>query len=80
MSRRTTGTILLAISAVLYATRYLSAAIIGSSFLNWSANLFNTMLEYIGPGLVNWSLIALTVGIIYLVWAEIEEFLKRRSL
>ncbi len=78
MSRRTTGTALLSISAILYATRYLSAAIFGSSIQNWNQNLFNAMLEYVGQGPVIWSIIALIAGIIYLVWAEVEAFLKSR--
>lgn len=72
MSRRTTGTVLLAISALLYAARYLSAAIYGSSSASWSAELFNAMLQYIGPGLARWSLAALVVGIVYLGWAELN--------
>ena len=79
MSRRTTGTMLLAVSAGLYAARYLTAATFGSSLSNWDANLFKAMLQYIGPGLVNWSIIALVAGIIFLVWAEVEEFLKSRK-
>ena len=72
MSRRTTGTVLLAISALLYASRYLSAAIYGSSSASWSTELFNAMLQYVGPGLARWSLVALVVGIVYLGWAELE--------
>ena len=72
MSRRTSGTILLLISGILYATRYVSAAIFGSSFTSWSTNIFNSLLQYLGKGLISWSTAALIVGIIYLVWAEIE--------
>lgn len=78
MSRRTTGTVLLGISALLYSTRYLSAAIFGSSLTTWNTKLFNAMLEYVGREPVIWSIIALIAGIIYLVWAEIEAFLKSR--
>ena len=78
MSRRTTGTVLLGISALLYSTRYLSAAIFGSSLTTWNAKLFNAMLQSVGQGPVIWSIIALVAGVIYLVWAEIEAFLKSR--
>lgn len=71
MSKRTTGVLLITLSAVLYATRYLSAAIFGSSLNNWSAELFDAMLQYVGSGLVTWSIIALVAGILYLAWAEI---------
>jgi hypothetical protein len=72
MPRRTTGTLLLGISALLYSTRYLSAAIFGSSLTTWNAKLFNAMLQSVGTELVTLSLIALIAGLAYLVWAEIE--------
>jgi hypothetical protein len=58
MSRRTTGTLLLLISALLYSTRYLSAGIFGSGMMGWSAENFQALLQYIGPQLSNWSLVA----------------------
>lgn len=73
MSRRTTGTLLIVVSAILYSARYLSAAIFGASLANWSADLFNAMLEYVGQDLVTWSLVALVAGLVYLVWAEVDE-------
>ena len=77
MSRRTTGSLLIAISAILYATRYLAAAIFGSSLTNWSTELFKAMFQNIGPGLTNWSTVALVAGLIYLAWAELEAILQR---
>lgn len=76
MSRRTTGTFLLLIASILYAARYLTAAIFGSSTLGWSAEFYNSMLRYVGRGSVIWSLVALIVGLVYLVWAEVEGFVK----
>ena len=78
MSRRTTGTVLLGISAFLYSTRYLSAAIFGSSLTTWNTKLFNAMLQSVGKELVTLSLIALIAGLAYLVLAEVEAFLKSR--
>jgi hypothetical protein len=72
MSRRTTGTVLLLISALLYSTRYLSAAIFGSGMMGWSAENFQALLQYIGPQLSNWSLVALIFGVGYILWAEVE--------
>lgn len=80
MSRRTTGTLFLAIAVLLHITRYLSAAIFGSSLTNWSSDLFNVMLQYIGPGLVRWSAAALVVGIGYLTWAEVEAWQARNQV
>lgn len=71
MSRRTTGTLLIVVSSLLYATHYMAAAIFGSSLASQSAELFKAMRQYIGPGLITWSWIALAAGIIYLVWAEV---------
>lgn len=80
MSRRTTGTVLLLISALLYATRYLSAAIFGSSLANnWSKELFDAMLQYVGQGLPTWGLIALIAGVGYLLWAEVEAMWTRNT-
>jgi hypothetical protein len=78
MSRRITGSVLLGISAFLYATRYLTAAILGSSIQNWNTDLFNAMLKYVGREPILWSTIALIAGIIYLAWTEVEAFLKSR--
>jgi len=72
MSIRTTGTLLILVAAILYSPRYLTAAIFGSSLQNWSTDLFNAMLRYVGQGLVVWSLVALVGGLAYLVWAELE--------
>lgn len=72
MTRRTTGNVLLLISALLYSTRYLCAAIFGSSLTSWSTDLFNAMLTSVGGQFVTLSIIALVAGIGYLVWAEFE--------
>ena len=47
MSRRTTGTLLLTVLAILYATRYLAAAIFGSSLTNWSTVALVAGLVYL---------------------------------
>ncbi len=74
MSRRAAGISLIAISALLFASRYLAAAIFGSSITSWNADLFNGMLQYVGPDLVRWSIVSLVAGILYLVWAEIQTY------
>ena len=76
MSRRTVGVSLIAIAAVLYATRYIATAIFGSGVSSWSSNLFCAMEAYIGNDLVWLSIIALIAGILYLMWAEIEVIKK----
>lgn len=72
MSRRTTGMMLIVVSAILFCTRYLTAAIFGSSHTTWSKELFIALLQYVGPGLIIWSLVALVFGLSFLIWAEFE--------
>jgi len=72
MSRRLTGVILCAIAAMLYAARYLTAAIYGSGQSHtWSADLFAALLRYVGSDLTIAAIVALVVGVAYLVWAEV---------
>ena len=72
MSRRITGIAFIVISAFLYATRFVAAAAWGSGFSTWSAEHFRNLLGYVDQGLTTWSIVALVVGLIYLVWGEIE--------
>jgi hypothetical protein len=78
MSRRTTGTILLGIAATLFVARYLVAAIFGTGMMGWSAENFRALLQYVGPELTHWSLAALVIGVLYLLWAEVESMKKSK--
>ncbi|MBN2048561.1 MAG: hypothetical protein JW750_12020 [Anaerolineaceae bacterium] len=77
MSRRTTGAVLIFTAAFLYAAKFIAAATFGSGLNNWNSDLFRSMLRYVDQGLTPASVIALIAGIIYLIWAEIEEKKKR---
>lgn len=79
MNKRGTGTIFCLIGTMLEAARYIAAAIFMSGVASWDAGLFACGLEYVGDYLSILSIIALTVGIIYLVSGEIEEWKKRKS-
>jgi len=79
MSRRAAGIVLVACAALLEAARYLTAAVFGSNVSGWDADLFQAMLQYVGSGLVLWSRVLLIVGIVYLVWAEVQTFFARRQ-
>ena len=79
MSRRTTGALLLAIAAFLFATRYLSAAIYGSAMNSWSMELFRNMFHNVGSGLTNWSMVTLVAGLLYLAWSEVDSIIQSRS-
>ena len=73
VNRRGTGVSFCLIAALLYAAKYISAAIFGSNISSWDADLFSHMIDYMGGGLPLFSKLALIIGIAYLVWAEIEE-------
>jgi hypothetical protein len=73
MTRRTTGTTFIAIAAGLYIARFLTAAIFGSGVVSWNTELFASMLNYVDQGLGTWSLVALVIGVLYLLWAELDE-------
>jgi len=73
MSRRSAGVTFCGIAAFLFSVRYISAAILGTGFSSWSAELFTGLLDYIGSGLLIGSAISVLVGVFYLVWAEIRK-------
>ncbi|MCR8744228.1 hypothetical protein [Romboutsia lituseburensis] len=70
MNRRGTGAIFCLISAILYSTRYISAAIFGSNLSSWDEQLFFNMLSYVGGTLTTLSIISLVIGVGYLILAE----------
>ncbi|WP_042273420.1 hypothetical protein [Faecalimicrobium dakarense] len=70
MNRRGTGAIFCLISAILFSTRYISAAIFSSNVSSWDAELFSHMLGYVGNTLTTLSGISLVIGIVYLILAE----------
>jgi hypothetical protein len=72
MSRRKTGATLIAVAAFLYAARFIAAAIFSGGISSWDADLFNAMLQYVGPDLWYAAAIALAAGLVYLIWSEFE--------
>jgi hypothetical protein len=72
MSRRTTGIAFIGIAALMYVTRFLSAAIWGQGFSTWNTENFRSLLGYVDQGLTTLSIIALIVGAVYILWAEIS--------
>lgn len=73
MSRRVTGTIFISIAAFLYGIRYVSAALLGSGSFDGTEEMFNVLLTSVGTKLIFFSKLSLIVGIVYLIWAEIED-------
>lgn len=70
MNRRGIGVIFCLISAMLFASRYIAAAIFGSGVSSWDAELFASMLDDVGSPLLILSAIALIIGVAYIVWGE----------
>lgn len=73
MNRRAAGVCFCVIAAMLFAARYIVAAIFGSGVSSWDAGLFRAMLEYVGPSLLTLSILSLIVGVFYLVFSEIKK-------
>lgn len=73
MNRRGVGVCFCFIAAILESAHYISTAIFLSGVKTWSKELFFEGLGYTGNILDVLSVIALCVGIVYLVMAEIEK-------
>lgn len=71
MNRRGAGILLLLISAILYSTRYLAAAIYATKVSNWTSGEFHLYLHDIGSPLLVLSFVSLMVGLVYLFIAEV---------
>lgn len=79
MSKRGTGVAFIAIAALLFSSKYISAAIFGSGILEWHKDLFNEFLSYVGSPLSICSIISLIIGIAYIAWGEYEEYKMKKQ-
>ncbi|WP_353097499.1 hypothetical protein [Tissierella praeacuta] len=76
MAKGIIGSISIFISAILYSTKYLSAAIAGINSNTWGKGEFLQYLSYT-PNLLNtWIYISFIIGIILLAWYSIDSFKK----
>lgn len=71
--KRLAGAIFCLIAALLEAGRYIAAAVYVSGMTTWSSDMFATGLEYVGDTLKYLAIAALAVGILYIVWGELDE-------
>lgn len=79
MDYRRTGLTFIAFSTILFCTRYIAAAIYGINSTTWNEDLFQNLILFTGGNtLLTLSIISLTVGILYLLLAEIYFFKKRK--
>lgn len=72
-SKRLTGAIFCMTAGIIYAVRYIVAAIFMSGVSSWDAVLFREGLRYQGTMPLIIALIFAVVGVVYLVRAEREE-------
>lgn len=73
MSKRAAGIGFCLIAALLYATRYLGAAVVESSTRTWGPQAVYQFLGSVGPSYAVMGL-SLLIGLGYLAWAEVEEY------
>lgn len=79
MNNKVVGSIFCLISALLMSARYLTAGIFMSGMNSWGSDLFSQGLEYIGSPLKIASIIALIVGIIFLLYGVYQDLKKSQS-
>jgi len=74
MTRRGVGAIFCMISAILFSTRYLIAAIFISNIQSWESEMYEIALKATSENpLIFLSIISLIIGLTYLVWGEISK-------
>ena len=73
MNNKGVGAVFCLIAAFLMAAKYLSAAIFMSGVLSRDRELFQYGLHYVGAPLTVLAVIALAVGLLFLVWGIIQD-------
>ena len=73
MNNKGVGAVFCLIAALLMAAKYLAAAIFMSGVVSWSRELFRSGLEHVGPPLSIAAVIALVLGVAFLVWGIVQD-------
>lgn len=73
MNKKGVGAIFCLISAILFAARSLTAATYLSGTPSWSAEGFQSGLDYIGSGLLIASIVALVLGACFLIFGLLTD-------
>jgi len=73
MNNKGVGAIFCLIAALLMAAKYLAAAIFMSGVSSWSEELFRSGLAHVGAPLSVSAVIALVLGIAFLVWGILQD-------
>lgn len=71
--RHIVGVALLLISCIFYCCPYICSAIYLKNSNNYSEEMFNLGIEYIGGHFTLLSILFFIVGVAYLIWAEKKE-------
>ncbi len=73
MNNKGVGSIFCLIAAILFGARYITAGLLMSNSPTQSADLFSYALGYIGSPLVIASIVALVIGVCFLVLGFIKD-------
>lgn len=73
MNNKGVGAVFCLIAAILMSARYLSAALFMSGVSSWDAALFQVGLSYVGSPLKICAVLALAVGIFFLVLGFLDD-------
>ena len=77
MNKRGTGTVLIFISAMLYCTKYIAAALISINEHVFIDQMFLDKLSFIGDDLNLLSFIALVAGMYYIILGDYNPFQEK---
>lgn len=67
------GVEFLKIAALLYAARFIAAALMGPGLRDWDPKLFNLSYEYIGKSLTSWAIVSAVIGVLMIAAAFIQQ-------
>lgn len=73
MNKRGTGAIFVLVGGLIFAARYIAAAIFMSSIDSWNAEMFSAALQYVGVTPLTVSIVFFLLGALFIVWQEIDE-------
>ncbi|MBO4676224.1 MAG: hypothetical protein J5633_01630 [Oscillospiraceae bacterium] len=79
MNNKGVGVVFCLIAAILAAARYVAAAVFMSNVSSWSEELFQCGLEYVGSPLKIMAVVALIVGIVFLVLGVCQDLRKSKK-
>ena len=79
MNNKGVGVIFCLIAAILTAARYIAAALFMSNLSAWSAELFQSGLDYVGTPLKTAAIVSLIAGIAFLAFGVFQDLRKAKK-